>query len=87
MRGLKHNQGHTHDDITAERRAIRPAYEGIETWRMLLLAAFAANALANCASVYPRRAIRPAYEGIETFGFAEQFLLEFGAASRDPPRL
>ena len=57
-------------------RAIRPAYEGIETGLRFV----------PCSREPPRRAIRPAYEGIETNLSAFSFSLVF-VWSRDPPRL
>ena len=58
-------------------RAIRPAYEGIETFPILCRRQ-------KCDAF--SRAIRPAYEGIETlYCFDDSFSVL--NVSRDPPRL
>ena len=58
MRGLKHGAARLfYLAAGALGRAIRPAYEGIET---------SSYTRYRGRIVLPRRAIRPAYEGIET---------------------
>ena len=57
MRGLKHRRSKSSQIFRRRGRAIRPAYEGIETCDL--------NFICH-VSLPSSRAIRPAYEGIET---------------------
>ena len=57
MRGLKRREWNVDPSFQELRRAIRPAYEGIETWTNLV----------SGDTQFLGRAIRPAYEGIETW--------------------
>ena len=92
MRGLKRRGvSSVADDL--ECRAIRPAYEGIETYEILL----ERPTVSLCRAIRPAyegietesmvrlprvqaircRAIRPAYEGIETFLLSKVSLISF----------
>ena len=77
MRGLKHISADFRKAVEEGRRAIRPAYEGIET---------GSDTTARSRQTPSRRAIRPAYEGIETY-HPVGVKHTWRPMSRDPPRL
>ena len=56
-------------------RAIRPAYEGIETMLFYEMD----EILHRC------RAIRPAYEGIETYSIVHPYVVQWTAVARSAP--
>ena len=75
MRGLKHQELPPNRKRRASCRAIRPAYEGIET-----------RPRQDVPAKYPlRRAIRPAYEGIETHNTRLEVSDRFWVARSAPP--